>query len=195
MTTYTDTNQAFALQQDKQDVLKEFRTKFHLPTQADGQRFVYLCGNSLGLQPKSTAQALTTELTDWANLGVEGHMHARNPWLPYHEFLTTAMANVVGAKPHEVVVMNTLSVNLHLMMVSFYRPNTKRYKILIESDAFPSDLYAVESQLKFHGYNPKDALVKLFPPKGEHCLRQEDILDTIAEHGESIALIMIGNTN
>jgi kynureninase len=157
--------------------------------------YVYLCGNSLGLQPKRTKAYIDQELEDWANLGVEGHIHAKNPWLPYHEFLTEGMAKVVGGLPHEVIVMNTLSVNLHLMMASFYRPTKDRFKILIESDAFPSDLYAVESQVAFHGFDKGEGVLKLYPRDGEVTLRPEDILDTIENEGDSIALILLGNVN
>lgn len=184
---------AYARQQDEKDTLKSYRSQFHLPIQANGKPYVYLCGNSLGLQPKSTAKYLNQELEDWKNLGVEGHFHAKNPWMPYHEFLTEKMAKVVGAKPIEVVVMNTLSVNLHLLMASFYRPTKDRYKILIESDAFPSDRYAVESQLKFHGY--ADGLLELKPREGEVLVRHEDIEAMIKTEGESIALILIGCPN
>ena len=149
----------------------------------------------MGLQPRSTREAIEQELKDWENYGVEGHFHAKNPWMPYHEFLTNAMANLVGAKPVEVVVMNTLSVNLHLMMVSFYQPTKKRSKILIEFDAFPSDKYAVESQIKFHGFDPKECLIELKAREGEELIRMEDIEKVIEEQGAEIALIMIGNTN
>ncbi|MEM8527577.1 MAG: kynureninase [Bacteroidota bacterium] len=185
----------FAQELDQKDELRPYRSKFHLPMQKNGKPYIYLCGNSLGLQPKSTATALQQELLDWQNLGVEGHFHAKNPWLPYHEFLTEAMAKVVGAKTIEVVVMNTLTVNLHLMMVSFYQPKGKRNKIVIEADAFPSDKYAVESQIKFHGLDPKECLIELKARVGEVCLREEDILQTIEEQGEEIALVLIGNTN
>jgi kynureninase len=188
-------NLAYAQAMDEKDALRPYRDEFHIPQQANGQPFVYLCGNSLGLQPKSTAANLQQELLDWQNLGVEGHFHAKNPWMPYHEFLTEAMARVVGAKPIEVVVMNTLTVNLHLMMVSFYRPKGKRNKVFIEADAFPSDKYAVESQIKFHGLDPKDCLIELKARAGEVCLRAEDIEAVIEEQGESIALILFGNTN
>lgn len=185
----------YAQLRDQQDPLSRFRDKFHFPRQQNGKPFIYLCGNSLGLQPKTTKASIDQELTDWANYGVEGHLEAKNPWLPYHEFLTEAMAEVVGAKPEETVVMNTLSVNLHLMMVSFYRPTKQRYKILIEFDAFPSDKYAVESQLKFHGYDPTDGMIELRARKGETLLRKEDIQQVIEEQGDEIALIMLGNTN
>ncbi|MFK7906583.1 MAG: kynureninase [Chitinophagales bacterium] len=194
MTQYQNTL-SFAQQMDENDPLKSFRQKFHLPLQKNGEPFIYLCGNSLGLQPKSTRNAIEQELKDWENHGVEGHFHAKNPWLPYHEFLTEAMAKVVGAKPIEVVVMNTLSVNLHLMMVSFYRPTAKRHKILIEFDAFPSDKYAVASQIKFHGFDPVESLIELKAREDEECIRMEDIEAVIEAEGEEIALIMIGNTN
>lgn len=186
---------AFARKLDDQNPIREYRSKFHIPLQENGEPFIYLCGNSLGLQPKSTKEALEQELKDWAKFGVEGHFEAKNPWMPYHEFLTNAMAKVVGAKPIEVVIMNTLSVNLHLMMVSFYRPTSKRKKILIEFDAFPSDKYAVVSQLKFHGHDPAENLIELRAREGEACIRMEDIEAIIEQEGNEIALIMLGNTN
>ncbi len=184
----------FAYELDRNDSLAKFRDQFHIP-QVNGKDAIYLCGNSLGLQPKSTAEYINQELSDWANLGVEGHLHAKNPWMPYHEYLSVSMAKIVGAKSSEVVVMNTLSANLHLMMVSFYRPSAKRNKILIESDAFPSDRYAVESQIRFHGFDPEECLLELSPRKGEHLIRWEDIEERINSEGEQIALIMLGNTN
>lgn len=184
---------AYAQQLDAQDELGSYSDKFHIPKQKNGEPHTYLCGNSLGLQPKTTKQYIQQELEDWANYGVEGHLHAKNPWLPYHEFLTDKMAKIVGAKPIEVVVMNTLSVNLHLLMATFYRPTKERFKILIESDAFPSDRYAVESQLKFHGY--ENGLVELKPREGETLLRHEDIETTIEKEGNEIALILIGCPN
>ena len=185
----------FADWMDQNDPLRIYRERFHLPRQANGEPQIYLCGNSLGLQPKTVRSYLDQELRDWATLGVEGHFEAENPWMPYHEFLTEAMAKVVGAKPSEVVVMNTLTVNLHLMMVSFYRPEAQRFKILIESDAFPSDRYAVESQIKWHGYDPEEALVELRPREGEQLIRIEDIEALLAEQGQEIALIMLGGVN
>ena len=190
-----ENSSSFAKNMDEQDPLKNYRERFHLPLRENGEPFIYLCGNSLGLQPKSTKEALNQELEDWANYGVEGHFHAKRPWMPYHEFLTDAMARVVGAKPHEVVVMNTLSVNLHLMMVSFYQPSPERHKILIEFDAFPSDKYAVASQIRFHGYDPAESLIELKARPGEELIRPEDIERVIEEEGDSIALIMLGNTN
>ncbi len=185
----------FAKQLDQDDELSSFRNQFHIPKDKDGNDLIYMTGNSLGLQPKTTKDYIDQELIDWANLGVEGHTEAKNPWLPYHEFLTESMANLVGAKPIEVVVMNTLTVNLHLMMVSFYQPTAERYKIVIESDAFPSDKYAVESQLRFHGYDDKEALILWKPRKAEELLRYEDLESILNEHGNSIALIMIGGVN
>lgn len=184
----------YARKIDREDPLKAYRDRFFIPMQKSGHPYIYLCGNSLGLQPKTVGEYLQQELKDWKDLGVEGHFHAKNPWMPYHEFLTEKMAKVVGAKPIEVVVMNTLSVNLHLLMVSFYRPTPQRYKILIESDAFPSDKYAVKSQLKFHGYEA-DGLVELQPRPGEELLRQEDIDEVIEKEGDQIALIMLGCPN
>ena len=185
----------FAREMDMKDELRKYRSRFHLPVKENGDPYIYLCGNSLGLQPITTESSVMQELEDWKKYGVEGHFHARRPWMPYHEFLTSAMANVVGAKPIEVVVMNTLSVNLHLMMVSFFRPQGKRKKILIEFDAFPSDKYAVESQLRYHGLDPDEDMIQLRAREGEVLIREEDIEQVIAEKGSEIALIMLGNTN
>ena len=176
---------------DAQDQLKSFRNKFYLPEDENGHPLLYFCGNSLGLQPKMATDFVQQELDDWKKLGVKGHTDAKNPWMPYHEFLTDSMAKIVGAKPQEVVMMNTLSVNLHLMMVSFYQPKANRYKILIEQDAFPSDRYAVESQLKFHDINPKDGLV-LWKPDPETGYYSKDSFEQIMdEHGDEIALVLI----
>jgi kynureninase len=154
-----------------------------------------MTGNSLGLQPKTTKEYINQELEDWANLGVEGHVHAQNPWMPYHEFLTNSMAKIVGAKPLEVVVMNTLTTNLHLMMVSFYKPTKKRYKILIEADAFPSDKYAVESQLRHHGYDDNEGLVLWKARESEELVNYDDLEKILEEQGDEIALIMLGGVN
>ena len=194
MTNYKNTLE-FAKELDQLDPLADFRNQFHIPKNQDGTEQIYLCGNSLGLQPKKTKEYLQEELNDWANLGVEGHTEAKHPWMPYHEFLTEKMAKIVGAKPTEVVMMNTLSVNLHLMMVSFYRPTTKKYKIVIESDAFPSDKYAVESQLKLHDIDPKDGLILWKPREGEELCRFEDLEKIMQEQGDEVALLMIGTTN
>lgn len=192
-TTYQATA-AFAANLDATDELKDYRNRFHIPS-ANGKSLIYFCGNSLGLQPKSTRAYLEQELTDWQNLGVEGHLHAKNPWLYYHHFLTDATARLVGAKPIEVVVMNSLTVNLNLLMISFYRPTAKRNKIMMEYMAFPSDQYAVENQVKFHGYNPNDAIIELMPREGENSIRTTDILAKIDEHKDELALIMIGGVN
>jgi kynureninase len=154
-----------------------------------------LCGHSLGLQPKSAGDYIAQELRDWAQLGVEGHFHADNPWMPYHRMLTQLTAKLVGARPAEVVVMNSLTVNLHLMMASFYRPSTARYKILVEHGAFPSDQYAVKSQIEFHGLDPASSLLELTPRADEFCMRDEDIESLIEREGESIALILLGGVN
>lgn len=190
-----ENNIQFAQELDSQDPLRSYRGKFHIPKQKSGEEFVYFCGNSLGLQPKSTREFIEQELKDWENMGVEGHFHAQNPWMPYHEFLTEKMAKVVGGLPSEVVVMNTLTVNLHLMMVSFYRPSAKRNKIVIEYSAFPSDQYAVKSQIEFHGYNPDDSLIELYPREGESTIRTEDIETLLEKEGDSIALVMLGGVN
>lgn len=185
----------YAKQQDAKDPLSSFRKKFHIPKNTSGEELVYLCGNSLGLQPRITSDYIKEELTDWASLGVEGHTQGKHPWLPYHEFLTENMAKIVGAKPSEVVVMNTLTTNLHLMMVSFYQPTKTKYKIVVESDAFPSDKYAVGSQLRFHGIDPKEGLILWKPRQGEALCRFEDLEEIMKNQGDEIALLMIGSTN
>ncbi|MGF1557030.1 kynureninase [Paucihalobacter sp.] len=185
----------FALQQDQNDQLSNFRTQFHIPKDDIGKEMVYMTGNSLGLQPKITKAYIHQELEDWANLGVEGHTQAKNPWIDYHNYLTETMASIVGAKPLEVVVMNSLTANLHFMMVSFYQPTAKRYKILIEADAFPSDKYAVESQLRHHGYDDKEGLILWKARKGEELLNYEDLESILKTHGDEIALVMIGSVN
>ena len=187
--------QEFSLQLDEKDELKRYRNEFHIPLQKNGQEHIYLCGNSLGLQAKRTKSFINQELEDWATFGVEGHFHAKNPWLPYHEFLAESYAKIVGAKQSEVVAMNTLTVNLHLMLVSFYRPTKNRHKIIIEADAFPSDIYAVESQIKYHDLSPDTSLIKLKPRVGESAIRTEDIEEIIHSQGEDIALIMLGGVN
>jgi len=185
----------FAQQMDQNDPLASYRNAFHIPKEDNGKNWLYFTGNSLGLQPKSTKLAIDQELNDWAKLGVEGHFEAKNPWMPYHEFLTESMAKIVGAKPIEVVVMNTLTTNLHLLMVSFYNPTPKRCKILIESDAFPSDRYAVQTQLEFHGFDANECLVEWHPRKGETLLRIEDLEHILEEQGDEIALLLIGGIN
>jgi kynureninase len=189
------THLTYAQKQDEKDPLREFRNEFFIPRHSDGADTIYFCGNSLGLQPKNVSSYIQQELDDWAELGVEGHTHATHPWLQYHELLTEPMAHIVGAKPIEVVVMNTLTTNLHLMMASFYRPTSKRYKVLIEGDAFPSDKYAVESQIRHHGYDDKKGLILWNSRAGEELLRYEDLEAILKSQGEEIALIMIGGVN
>ena len=186
---------AYARQLDSEDPLASYRDKFHIPKDNNGQDWLYFTGNSLGLQPKTTQKYIQQELDDWANYGVEGHFEAKNPWMPYHELLTASMAKIVGAKPIEVVVMNTLTTNLHLLMVSFYRPTKTKFKIVIESDAFPSDRYAVQSQLQFHGFDPAAGLVEWRPRQGEELLRIEDLETILAAQGDEIALLLIGGVN
>ena len=195
MTTDFKSDKQFALEMDSTDPLKGFRDRFYIPKQKNGEACVYLCGNSLGLQPKSARDFIEQEMMDWERLGVEGHFHAKRPWLSYHEYLTDKTARLVGAKPAEVVNMNSLTINLHLMMVTFYRPTQSRFKILIEHSAFPSDQYAVNSQIRLHNYDPSTALIEMSPRAGEETIRIEDIEAKIAEEGDSIALVLFGGVN
>ena len=189
MTSHFEPSFDFAQKLDQEDPLRYFREKFVFP-QHNGEPVLYFCGNSLGLQPIAVRDAVNAELDHWGEHAVEGHFRGEKPWMYYHKFLTEATARLVGALPHEVVVMNTLSVNLHLMMVSFYRPSGKRYKIIMEAGAFPSDQYAVESQVRFHGFEPADAIVEVAPREGEETLRTADILETISRHGNETALVL-----
>ena len=179
---------------DRADSLAHFRKRFHLPKTESGEPFIYFCGNSLGLQPDTASQFINEELDAWKQFGVEGHFHAKRPWMPYHEFLTQYSAEIVGGQENEVVVMNSLSVNLHLLMTSFYRPQGEKKKILIEHNAFPSDRYAVQSQLKFHGNHPIDDLMILQPDKGA-IITTDWILDCFEHHGDEIAMVLIGGVN
>lgn len=179
---------------DQNDPLKRYRHQFFIP-EHHGQPTVYFTGNSLGLQPKTAQAALQQELDDWAKYGVEGHFDAKNPWYSYHEMFAEPLAKLVGAQKKEVVAMNGLTTNLHLLMVSFYQPKAERYKIICEGKAFPSDQYALESQVRFHGYDPDDAIIELFPREGEHTLRTEDVLTCIEQHSEEVCLLMIGGVN
>ena len=189
-----EASRAFAQQMDQNDPLANYRDRFHIP-KLHGKPCIYLTGNSLGAMPKSARTYIETELNDWAEMGVEGHFEAVRPWKPYHHFLKEKAARVVGALPSEVVVMNNLTSNLHFMMVSFFRPEGKRTKIVCEGGAFPSDQYALESQLKFHGLDPEKDLIELFPRSDEHTLRTEDILATLEQHRDEIALVMMGGVN
>jgi kynureninase len=188
------TNPHFAREMDDGDVLNKYRASFHVP-KMKGKTAVYLCGNSLGLQPKKAKDYITQELQDWANLGVEGHFEAKMPWFGYHHFFTKSLAKLVGAKPTEVVAMNTLTVNLQLLMLTFYKPTTKRFKIIMEAGAFPSDMYAVETLVEHFGLKPKNTIIEVAPRKGEHTIREEDILKAIADNKSSLAMLMIGGVN
>ncbi len=189
-----DNTLEFAQSLYNNDELKHFRDLFYIPI-VHGKESIYFTGNSLGLQPKSTQDYVLNELEDWATMGVEGHFHARNPWMPYHEIFPNQLAKIVGCLPNEVVVMNQLTVNLHLLMVSFYRPTKTKYKILCEAKAFPSDQYALESQVKFHGFEYDDAVIEVAPRQGEHTLRTEDILKAIEDNKDALALVMFGGVN
>lgn len=185
---------AFAKAKDKKDPLKKFRAKFLFPKHK-GKEVIYFTGNSLGLQPKSTAKYIQRELDDWAKFGVEGHFRAKNPWVSYHEMFAEPLSKIAGAKPGEVVAMNQLTSNIHFLFASFYRPTKERYKILCEAKAFPSDQYALESQVKFHGYKPEDAIIEVAPRAGEHSIRPEDILSAIEKNKNELSLIFIGGVN
>lgn len=189
-----ENNLAFAKKLDAADKLKSYRTQFYFP-KINNKRAIYLCGNSLGLQPKTVKTNLHQELKDWQQLGVEGHLHAKNPWLSYHQLITPSLCRLLGAKPVEVVSMNQLTVNLNLMLISFYRPNGKRKKVLLQENEFPSDYYAVENQVKFHGYNPAECIIEAKARKGENTLRTEDILATIEKHKHELALVLFSAVN
>lgn len=185
---------AYARNLDQVDPLSRFRDEFHFP-EKNGRRLIYLCGNSLGLQPKSVQQCIRKQLDSWQNLAVEGWFEGEEPWMFYHKDLKSLMAPIVGGKPLEVSPMNTLTVNLHLLMVSFYRPSANRFKIIMEAGAFPSDQYAIESQVRFHGYDPSTAIIEAKPREGEYLLRTADILDLISKHSNELALVMFGGVN
>lgn len=184
----------FAQHLDSNDDLKQFREEFYFP-QHNGYNAIYFCGNSLGLQPKRTEDAIRVELLSWRELAVEGYFKGKNPWLYYHEYLRSSLAKIVGASEHEITVMNALTVNLHFMMLSFYKPTKQRYKIMMEAGAFPSDQYAVETQVKLHGFNPDDAIIEIAPRDGEKILRNEDILDAIEKNKNELALTIFGGIN
>ena len=179
---------------DQNDPIPARRSDFHMPV-IGGKEVIYFTGNSLGLQPKCAQNALKTELDDWAKWGVEGHFHAQNPWVSYHEKLAKGLAHLVGAQENEVVAMNALTVNLHLLLVSFYAPKGKRTKIICEAKAFPSDQYALASQIRFHGGNPETDLIEISPRSGATCIEEEDIETTIRAHADELALVMIGGVH
>ncbi|WP_209406108.1 kynureninase [Pseudozobellia sp. WGM2] len=184
----------FAQSLDKADSLAKYRDEFHFP-QVNGKQAIYFTGNSLGLQPKRTKNYIDEIMTDWAELAVEGHFHSKKPWWDYHERLAEPMAKVVGAKPEEVCAMNTLTVNLHLLMVTFYRPTKERYKIICEEKAFPSDQYMLQSQVRHHGFTPEEAIVEVKKREGENHWHTEDILKVIEDTGDELALVLIGGVN
>lgn len=184
----------YAKKQDAQDPLSVFRDKFHHPV-IDGKQVLYFTGNSLGLQPKSAREYINKELDEWAKWGVEGHFEAENPWVSYHEILTPASARLVGAKESEVVCMGSLTNNLHLLFVSFYKPTAKRFKIISEAKMFPSDRYLLETQARHHGLEPDEAIIEISPRDGEHLIREEDIISAIEEHSDELALVFFGGMN
>ncbi len=192
--TFND-SKTLAEELDAGDELRSYRDRFFIPKHKDGSDKIYFTGNSLGLQPKSVRDHIAVELEDWATHGVEGHFDGKNPWLSYHELFPERIAPVVGALPHEVVVMNQLTVNLHLLMVSFYRPTSARFRIICEAKAFPSDQYALESQVRFHGYDPAEAIIEVTPREGEYHLRQEDIEEMIHQYRDSVSLVLFGGVN
>src|SRR6058998_888932 len=189
------TDEDFALQLDAEDPLRHFREKFHLPLGKDGKPVIYFAGNSLGLMPKSARQIVEEELDNWATLGVDAHHATGTPWYSYHEALREPTARLVGAKPLEVICMNSLTVNLHLMMATFYRPTKSRFKILMEEPAFPSDTYAIKTQIMYHGLDPQDGPILTRPRKGEFTIRTEDILDLIDKNADQLAVVIFGGAN
>ena len=191
--TYTN-SLAFAREMDKNDSLQHFRDNFYIPM-VNGKESIYFAGNSLGLQPRSTQEYILGELEDWANYGVEGHLHARYPWLSYHELFPRLLQNLVGGEPEEIVVMNQLTVNLHILMTSFYRPTERRFKIICEAKAFPSDQYAIESQVMLHKMVPAEAIIEVGPAEGEYTISTKDILAAIKTHGHETALVLFGGVN
>src|SRR6266403_2649189 len=181
----------FAQKLDAEDPLRHFREKFHLPLGKDGKSLIYFAGNSLGLMPKAARKIVEQELDNWAELAVDAHHRAGTPWYSYHETLREPTARLIGAQPNEVICMNSLTVNLHLMMATFYRSTKSRFKILMEDPAFPSDTYAIKTQIVHHGFDPKDTLVLARPRKGEFTVRTEEIVDLIEKHSHRLAVVMI----
>src|SRR5437764_7426794 len=195
MTMQFSADEEFAKQLDAEDPLRAFRDKFHLPIGKDGKPLIYFAGNSLGLMPKAARQVVDQELDDWAKLGVDAHLEGKTPWYSYHETLREPTARLISAKPVEVICMNSLTVNLHLMMATFYRPTKSRFKILMEDPAFPSDTYAIKTQIVHNGLEPKEALVLARPREGEFTVRTEEILDLIEKHTDELAVVLIGGVN
>src|SRR3979409_2113832 len=184
-------DEEFARRLDAEDPLRSFRDKFHLPLGKDGSSLIYFAGNSLGLMPRAARQIVEQELDDWAKLGVDAHLEAKTPWYSYHETLREPTARLVGARPIEVICMNSLTVNLHLMMATFYRPTKSRFKILMEDPAFPSDTYAIKTQIVHHGLDPKEALVLARPREGEFTVRTEEIVDLIEKNADKAAGVVV----
>ena len=195
MTFAFSADEDFARQLDAEDPLRHFREKFHLPLGKDGKPLIYFAGNSLGLMPRAARKIVEQELDNWAELAVDAHHRAGTPWYSYHETLREPTARLIGAQPNEVICMNSLTVNLHLMLATFYRPTKSRNKILMEEPAFPSDTYAIKSQIVHHGLDPKDALILARPRKGEFTVRTEEIIDLIEKHADHVAVVMIGAVN
>ena len=195
MTMIFSADEKFALQLDAEDPLREFRDRFHLPLGPDGKPLIYFAGNSLGLMPKTARKIVEQELDDWEKFAVDAHLGAATPWYTYHETLREPAARLVGARPNEVICMNSLTVNLHLMMATFYRPTKARFKILMEEPAFPSDTYAIKTQIAHHGFDPKEALVLARPRDGEFTVRQDDIEDLLEKQGDQIALVLMAGVN
>lgn len=193
--TASDNSLDSAKKLDQEDKLKDYRGKFCFPKAPNGEDCLYFAGHSLGLRPKQTQEYIQEELDSWAQLGVEGHFAAKYPWMPYHEFVTPALARLVGAKETEVVAMNTLTTNLHLMLVSFYRPKAGKFKILIENNTFPSDKYAVDSQARFHGYHPQEAILQLKPEANGKTVDEDSLIQQILDNKDELALVMLGNCN
>lgn len=185
----------FAQEMDAADKLGAYRNRFHIPRDKTGKELIYFCGNSLGLQPVTTKTYIDEIVSQWANFGVEAWFDKENPWLAYCDDIKTSLARIVGAQSDEIAVMNSLSVNLHLLMVSFYRPTTDRFKIIIEQDAFPSDKYIVESQVRMHGYDPAQAIVKIRPREGQELISTQDVKSVFEMHGDSLALVLLGGVN
>jgi kynureninase len=185
----------FAQQLDTEDPLRSFRDRFHLPFGNNGEPLIYFAGNSLGLMPKSAREIVEQELNDWADLGVDAHLKGKTPWYSYHETLREPTARLVGAQPIEVICMNSLTVNLHLMMATFYHPTKSRFKILMEDPAFPSDTYAIKTQIVHHGLSAKEALILARPRSGEFTVRTDEILDQIEKHAGELAVVLIGGVN
>jgi kynureninase len=195
MSVNFSTDEDFARQLDSEDPLRHFREKFYLPLDKDGKPLIYFAGNSLGLMPRSARELVDEELDNWAKLGVDAHLATRTPWYTYHEAVRKPTARLVGGKPLEVICMNSLTVNLHLMMATFYRPTQSRFKILMEEPAFPSDTYAIKTQIVHHGLNPRDALILARPRKNDFTVRPEDIIDLIDKHADQLAIVMFAGVN